>query len=150
MSQNKVFYVRSLDATGAQNGQFTFSPVNSANGVFSYRRTEDAGDSATVAVPNLPFVMTASVRRGTPHVQGNPSQRVKRKLTFKAGLPINVTFPDSSTVGDFVNVEVSISTPVEASAMAIRNAVALVNEALFNQVGDSPLAEMVTQGFEPY
>jgi hypothetical protein len=95
-----------------------------------------------------PIKMSASVRPGKIADSASGTQRVKRRVTTKYAFPTDSTGPLGNAVVDFINIDCTISLPVDSTEAQIRTAVNTVNESFFSS--GSCLRDMLVDGNEPY
>lgn len=152
MSQQSGITINQIDDTGATGGpSIQFNPHRERNGVFEYSGKQSAVVEGYLA-PNARARITASLRPGVAANFVTKAERVKRRVNARVELPINVPGPEGSTVIDYMNVDLTISVPVEASYKQIGNALHVAHASLYATYlqGNTPLDDMLTGGNEPY
>jgi len=146
MSQLNSLTCSILDAEKDVQGIVTLVPSSVRNGLVTIKGKEDN----PLALPANGIVQaTYSVRQGRPADPNNGTKRIKRKVIIKARVPVQVPGVVSGVdVIDFVDVDLTLATPVEADSGAIYtglNFISLDGGAMNQWVED-----MILNGNEPY
>lgn len=146
MAANSAFPINIIDPdTGNISGSLSISPLRDRNGIYEYQGKQTSG---TVFSADPSVRITASVRPGTSANYISKVPRVKRRVTLKIALPVDVP-GETGTIVDFINLDVTLSSPNEATEMQIRAALASV-EGLAFSIPDMPLRDLLVNGREPY
>lgn len=149
MAQNANILIWQTAAVGGtQNGQIVLSPSRSRNGIYEYTGNTVNGEEGVISDEAF-TKLTASVRPGTPADFSTGKARVKRRSSFKVALPISVPGPNGSSIIDYINVDFTLSNPIEATADQLRTALNSVHTAAYDGAA-SPLADLVVNGREPF
>lgn len=148
MAQNNLINLKMIDAsTLTQNGQIVLTPAKDRNGIYEYTGRTINGEEG-VFLDTVDSKITASVRQGVPADFLGNKQRIKRRTTLKCALPISVPGASGTTV-DYINVDVVLSAPVEATDGQIATALGMPLNACYDG-SNSPLKDLVVYGREPY
>lgn len=147
MGQNSAFPINFYDPNDRDIivGGVSLKPLRSRNGIFEYSGSQNNG----AIFSSHPSVrITASVRPGTAANFISKVARVKRRATLKLAFPVDVP-GESGTIVDYINADIVISMPVEATEAQVRNVLASV-EGLAFAIPDMPLRDLLVNGNEPY
>lgn len=147
MAQNNTFQIKMIAAEdGTQNGQITMVPSKARAGVFEYLSSGFVG-APGIFPEGVPTRLTASVRSGNAANFVTGVRRIKRRAVIKVELPISVPGADGDII-DYINVDFTLSNPVEATPDQIATALNAAATAVYAL--NSPLKDVVEYGREPY
>lgn len=147
MARNDNIVLHTVDNTGSQAGVLTLVPTRARNGIFEYAGNNLAG-SIDIITSAAFSRLSVSVRPGSPANFVSKVPRVKRRSTMKLALPVLVPGEEGNIV-DYINLDVVLSSPVEANESQIRTALRSAELAAFDSLS-SPLKDLVVNGREPF
>lgn len=150
MTANTNFVIKYKDPSGTDVGTWNVVPSRVRQGVYEYKATASSADDGYFD-NTVGGRLTSSVRQGNPANYVTGTARIKRKLQFRAELPISVP-GESGDIIDFIVADVTISAPVESVYTQYDNVLRLIHSALnaaYN-AGDTPLDDMLVSGVEPW
>lgn len=137
-------------ASGVADSTIQLEPASQRNGLFTLK--SDPFGASDGFVEGESAIATFSVRPGRSADLVNGIKRIKRKFTMKLRLPVPTPGLIAGAVGsvtDYIDVDFTIATPVEATLDQLYAALSFVDRV--NGVpAQGWVEEMLVEGKEPY
>jgi hypothetical protein len=149
MSQISTFETEVFESA-ASAGTITYTPVKLRDGLATLSGVEE---ETTIFDNGGQISATVSVRAGKAADLINGTQRVKRKFILRGRLPVTVVGltagGDVGDVIDYIDIDFTIASPVEATSDQLLSAVSFGNKDN-GPLGSTWVEDMLINGYEPY